>query len=45
MLQDTVKHPLKLMILFLSIVLKNIILKHWKSTHALWFLLWKKRVI
>lgn len=44
MLQDTVKYPQKWIILFLSNVLKKLILKDWKYTHPLWLLYWKKEM-
>lgn len=44
MLQDTVRYPQRWIILFSSIVLKKLILKHWKSTYPPMLLHWKKEM-
>ena len=44
MSKDTVRYPLSWIILFSSVVLKNLILKHWKSTHPPTLLHWKREM-
>ena len=44
MSQDTARYPLSWIIVFSSIILKKLILKHWKSTHPPTLLHWKREM-